>query len=100
MQYQLVLQFPEKLINLDTLVKIEDEFIKILKDDEVDGHDVGSGEVNFFILTNNPENVFKSLRQYLTDKELLNCAKMAYRRTNEETYVILHPASLKEFNVQ
>lgn len=100
MQYQLVLQFPEKLINFDSIVNIEDNFIKILKDGEVDGHDIGSGEVNFFILTNKPENAFKSLEKYLMDKELLNCVKSAYRRIDDENFVILYPPSLKEFNVQ
>jgi len=100
MQYQLILQFPEKLINLNDLVKIEDDFVKILKDGELDGHDIGSGEVNFFILTNRPDNAFKSLKPYLMSKELLNCVKSAYRRIDDEKFFILYPTSLKAFNVQ
>ncbi len=100
MQYQLVLQFPAKLINLDSLVKIEDDFVEIIKDGEVDGHDIGSEEVNFFILTNEPDNVFKSLKQYLIEEELLNCLKAAYRPIDGEKFVILYPSSLKKFNVQ
>ena len=99
MNYQLILQFPEKLFNFDYLVQIEEDLTQILKDDEFDGHDVGSGEINFIILTNKPDNAFKSLKQYLVDKELFNCVKAAYRTIDGETFTVLYPASLKKFSV-
>jgi hypothetical protein len=99
MQYQLVLQLPENLISFDQLVKIENDITKIIKDDEVDGHDIGSGEINFFILTNNPDTAFNSLRQYLTTKRLWKHLKAAYRDINGKDYIILYPNTLKEFKV-
>lgn len=76
MQYQLVVQFPEKLIGLDHLCKIEDDLANISSDNKIDGHDIGSGEANIFILTNNPEYSFQNLKSYLVDKELLSFVKV------------------------
>ena len=100
MQYQLVLQFPEKLIDFNRLVEIEEDLARILKSSEIDGHDIGSGEVNFFILTNEPKDEFKRLKQYLIDKELLHSLKAAYRRTDKEEYVVLCPDSLTKFIIK
>jgi hypothetical protein len=100
MQYLLVLQFPEKLIDFNRLVEIEDDLAEMLKDSEIDGHDIGLGEVNFFILTNKPKDEFKRLKQYLIGKELFNSMKAAYRRTDGEEYVILCPDTLTKFKVK
>lgn len=99
MQYQLVAQFPEKLINLNFLVEIENDLEGLLVSDEVDGHDVGSGDANIFIITNKPEDTFQNLKPYLIDKKLINFVKIAYRRTDEGKLIILYPDSLKEFRL-
>jgi hypothetical protein len=56
MKYQLALQWPASSIkDCDAMIEIEDTLTNHLsKNCEVDGHDVGSGEVNIFIHTDNP----------------------------------------------
>ena len=52
MKNQLVLQFRgDSLEDYDAMISLEDELIETLRDSaKVDGHDVGSGEVNIFHL--------------------------------------------------
>lgn len=100
MKYQIVLQFPETLLTFDYLVRMEDDFVALLKNDDIDGHDIGSGEINIFILTDSPINTFERLKQYLVSKELLNSVKVAYRDLNSDIYKILYPDTLKEFDIR
>jgi len=53
MKYQLVLQLPASSIrDYDEMVEIEEAIITDLGNfGKVDGHDVGSGEMNIFIFT-------------------------------------------------
>jgi hypothetical protein len=55
--HQLVIQFPEGAFSgFDALVRFEDSLYDVLADrHEVDGHDIGSGEVNFFVFTDDPK---------------------------------------------
>ena len=61
MDYQLVLQFRgDSLADYDTMVALENELIDELGDSaDVDAHDVGSGEVNIFIITTDPARTFR-----------------------------------------
>lgn len=61
MKYQLVLQFQgDSLCDYDAMVALEDGLIAALDDSaNVDGHDVGSGEVNIFIFTDEPKKAFQ-----------------------------------------
>lgn len=62
--HQLVIQFPEAAFsNFDDLVAYEDSLCEALGDrHEVDGHDLGSGEVNFFVFTDDPEGAVAKIR--------------------------------------
>jgi hypothetical protein len=61
--HQLVLQFTESAFpTIDDLVEYEEALIDTLGDNhDVDGHDIGSGDVNFFILTNDPDSVMVAI---------------------------------------
>ena len=49
--------------DFDDLVRYEDELIDVLADaHEVDGHDIGSGEVNFFVFTDDPTVALGAIR--------------------------------------
>ena len=63
--HQLVIQFPESAFpDFDDLVDYEDALIETLGDDhEVDGHDIGSGEVNFFVFTVDPTVALGLIRE-------------------------------------
>jgi hypothetical protein len=101
MKYQLVLQFAAASIeDFDRLVALEDSLIEELDSiATVDGHDFGVGEFNIFILTNDPNESFKRAQRVVTDQEIANAMRSAYRQVEGEEYVILWPSSLKDFKV-
>jgi hypothetical protein len=101
MKYQLVLQFSAtSMEDFDRLVALKDELIAELNElASVDGHDFGSGEFNIFILTNDPTECFDRAREIVTDQDVPNAMRSAYREANGDNYVILWPSSLKQFQV-
>ena len=99
MKYQLVVQFEENLISYEELIKLENLLIEQLHDSsEIDGHDVGSGEINIFILTNDPEVLFERIKSLLPEN-IIKKSKIAYREVAKEEYSILWPSSLKKFRI-
>ncbi|GAB4223503.1 MAG: hypothetical protein Tsb005_18800 [Gammaproteobacteria bacterium] len=98
MNYQLIIQFPGE--NLDSLIKIEDALNEKLTDAEIDGHDIGSDEMNIFIFTDNPVSTFQSIKEILEHCNVdLNTIKCAYRDINSEEFNSLWPKGLKTFSV-
>ena len=59
-----MIQFPQSAFpEFDDLVRYEDALIGVLADDhDVDGHDIGSGEVNFFVFTDEPTVALSTIR--------------------------------------
>lgn len=101
MKYQLVVQLPEEVFgDLDKIIEMEDKLLENLLNAELDGHDVGSGEVNLFIHTNNPIDTFGLIKNiFIYDEEILRNAKVAYRDLTGEEYTLLWPEGLKEFKI-
>ena len=102
MRAQLVLQFKtgEDLDSFDRLIRFEEELIAIVgKTAKVDGHDFGSGEMNIFILTEDPVATFTLVQQ--TDESLRPTEEMkaAYRLFDRDDYVCLWPHGLSHFNI-
>jgi hypothetical protein len=60
----LVIQFPQSAFpEFDELVRYEEALVEVLGDPhDVDGHDSGSGEVNFFVLTDDPSAAMAAMR--------------------------------------
>ncbi len=103
MKYQLVIQFPAESQNdFDNLIEIENELIKKLTgDSEVDGHDFGSGEMNIFIFTNEPNKTFSHVITMLTSRdENISNMKAGYRVIEDEDFTVLWPNDLTEFVVR
>ncbi len=100
MKYQLVIQFSENSMKFDEIIKFEniiaDELTEMA---EVDGHDIGSGEINIFIFTDNPKFSFKKIKNILNANKIDNF-NVAYRDIRKENYVILYPNNLKKFNIK
>ena len=94
--HQLVIQFPDSAFaDFDDLVDYEDALIETLADDhEVDGHDIGSGEVNFFVFTAEPSTAFDLIRD-ARDGALLShpAVRAAARTVDGETFEPLWPPS-------
>ena len=81
MKYQLVLQFPaDGLADFDELVSLEEALEKNLSGiAEVDGHDLGAGEFNIFILTDDPVRAFRLTVPTIEARNLIQPLRAAYR---------------------
>ena len=64
---------------------------------EVDGHDIGSGECNIFIHTNDAPKAFEEIREVITKG--LPKMRAAYRDFKKGTFIPLWPKGLKQFDV-
>jgi hypothetical protein len=97
MQFQLVLQFPtDSLADFGSLVALEEDLIVQLEDlGEVDGHDLGAGEMNIFVLTSDPEASFGRVTNLLSEHGLLEKVTAAYRLLDGEDYSILWPKTFQ-----
>ena len=102
MRYQLTLQFHgDSLDDYDAIIALENELNEELGDSaEVDGHDVGSGQANVFILTSDPLTTFQRAKPVLERKQYLQAARAAYRPVQGEHYTVIWPEnSTTEFRV-
>ena len=90
MKYQLVLQFDAPNIqDFDFLIEIENRLESALGNlHEVDGHDFGSGEMNIFIHTNDPESAFELIKNDIDDLVNTNF-KVAYRKFDRKKYQLI-----------
>ena len=103
MKYQLVLQWPMPfpVRNLDDVAEIENLLSNGLEHSgDIDGHDVGSGEVNIFIHTDYPDRVFSTLQPFLESRDLLAHTRAAYRAIDGSRYTILWPIGLESFFIE
>lgn len=97
MKYQLVLQFPiAENFDFDALIELETKLtFELGSEHDVDGHDLGSGEMNIFIHTNNPNNAFAKVNALLSG-QLASSLKAAYRIVGTDQFIWLHPAANEE----
>lgn len=103
MKYQLVFQFRgDSVKDLDATIALEDELVEALGNSaEVDGHDVGSGETNIFILTSVPSATFHRVRPMLERRQELGAVTAAYREVEGGRYTVIWPeGSGEEFRVK
>ena len=92
--HQLVIQFPQSAFpEFDDLAHYEDTLIAVLADaHDVDGHDIGSGEVNFYVFTDDPTVALRTIRD-AGDGSLLSHPQVraAARRVDGGDYEPLWP---------
>jgi hypothetical protein len=98
----LVLQWPaSSLKDYDTMVQIEETLTnRLTTTHDVDGHDMGSGEMNIFVITENPKDAFNEMKAILGSRDFWVDAKVAYRNVNKDEYTILWPEDLAHFEVK
>ena len=102
MRYQLVLQFQgDSVSDYDALLVLEGWLIEALGNSaEVDGHDVGSGETNIFVITDTPEATFGRVKVVLEKLDLLSDVTAAHRLASGDHYTLVWPEhSSKPFTV-
>ena len=99
MKFQLVIQFrPTGALDFEKLVAMEDALITELGDSAiVDGHDIGSGEFNIFVVTDHPKESFVRTQRLLEGMKPEGAMNVAYRDPNDERFVILWPPNSPEF---
>lgn len=101
MKYQLVLQFPASSVeDYDEMIALEETIIKGLGNlGNVDGHDAGSGEMNIFVITDQPKLAFEKIKSLLGGQDVMSDLKAAYRVVGANNFTILYPANLTHFAV-
>jgi hypothetical protein len=87
-EYPLVFEFNAE--DFDRMVFCEQKISTILRKGEVDGHDVGGGVFNIFVVTSEPFECFKEIISYLRDMPIAPKAA-GYRALNEDRYTRLWP---------
>ncbi len=97
MKYELVLQFPlSEGSDFDALIEFETRLtFELGSEHVVDGHDLGSGEMNVFIHTDSPEIAFEKAIVVL-GTHLASTFKAAYRTMDSDQYQWIHPANHEE----
>ncbi len=102
MEYMLVLQWPSSSTGkeLDQLILLEDEIREDIGDHgNVDGHDIGSGEMNIFIFTEDPKATFERVKNIGSIPNHMSNLKAGYREVGEDDFVPLYPEGLDHFSV-
>jgi len=102
MEYMFVLQWPSSSTaeELDLLISLENQIRKHIGDDgKVDGHDIGSGEMNIFIFTEDPRATFEHVLNIGSIPNHVSNLKAGYREVGEDEFVPLHPEGLDHFSV-
>lgn len=97
-----VLQWPGSSTNdYDSTSAIENLLISSLsKSSKVDGHDVGSGETNIFIETDDPQKLYEEIISVLGSHDAWPDIRFAYRNVDEDAYTVLWPTNLRDFEVR
>jgi len=93
MNYQVVFQFPETYFSsFDELISFENKLISSLPTTcDVDGHDIGSGTVNFFVYTKSLLSALKSFRRYLGTNKVERNLRVSYREEDGEDFMNIWP---------
>ena len=99
MEYQLIIKMHEDTLTYDEIILTENKLIDFFGEAIVDGHDRGSGEINFFLLTDQPERVFEKARE-MFPKRCQSNLKSAFRQPGADEYKILHPKDLSKFSLK
>jgi hypothetical protein len=82
------------------MLRWEEEMIKGLGDfGEVDGHDMGAGEMNIFVLTDQPQAAFDRIKVLIGAEEFMRELKVAYREIGKSQFTIIHPPGLTRFTI-
>jgi hypothetical protein len=101
MQYQLVVQIKlARSEDFSRLVNWENALTEQLGTSaKVDGHDMGAGEFNLFIYTDDQSGAFRRIQSLPDTRPLSASMAAAYRPVDCEDYIILWPPDLKRFDI-
>ncbi len=84
----------------DSVVEIEDVLIAALADaSDVDGHDVGSDQMNIFIWTDDPAATFAKAEAAVGTHALWEEVRAAFREASGDDYTVIWPKDLQTFEI-
>jgi hypothetical protein len=90
MEYQLVLRFRSGA--LPDIAVFEREVTEVLAGKaRLDGHDIGAGGVDVFLLTADPSSAFRRMKPVLQQRELLLRVTAAHRLVGGHQFTVLWP---------
>ena len=82
------------------MIALEDAVIAGLGDvGTVDGHDMGSREMNIFIFIEQPDRAFERIKSIPKVARNLKKMKAGYRIAGKDEYTPSYPEGLKHFSV-
>ncbi len=82
------------------MIEMENTLVDTLDDRGiVDGHDMGTGQMNIFVHTDTPDQAFGRIKDVLNDEEIWTEARVAYRELLGSEYTVIWPKGLKNFEV-
>lgn len=93
MRYQVIFQFPETFFaSPSEVLEFEEKLaVSMPKTCVVDGYDVGSGTVNFFVFTDSPLAAFGHFRKYLGTNKVEKNLRASYREAEGDDYINMWP---------
>jgi hypothetical protein len=84
----------------DAVIATEDALIEGLGDHaEVDGHDVGTGQMNIFIWTDDPTATFASAQAAIGGHAHWSEVRAAFREESGDHYTVVWPKDLETFDI-
>ena len=102
MEYLLVLQLPSYSSpgEYDLLISLEESIGEGVGNfATVDGHDIGSGEMNIFFFNEKPKLTFERIDVRPSVANHMSNMKVGYREVAEDEYTPLYPEGLLQFAV-
>jgi hypothetical protein len=98
---ELVLQLPASSIkDYDAMIDLENRIVAGLGElGDVDGHDMGAGEMNIFIRTDHPKLAFEKIIKMLGTQDFMPEMRAAYRDVGGSDFTILYPPDLSHFSI-
>jgi hypothetical protein len=99
--YQLVFQLPgSSETDFGEMIGLEEELRSAIGDlGDVDGHDIGQGEMNVFVLTRSPIRVFEMVRSLPSVARAMPRLRVAFRPLDGDEYEVLHPPGPYRFTL-
>lgn len=93
LRYQVVFQFPETYFaSHDEIVAFDERLTASMpRTCDVDGYDVGSGTINFFVHTTAPLAAHQHFRKYLGTNKVKKSLRVSYRPETGDAFTNLWP---------
>lgn len=82
------------------MIALEEALVSHLGDAAtVDGHDIGSGEFNIFIWTDEPLATFEQIKAVPIFDSVAHRLASGFRHEDGESYTPVYPSGLSDFSV-